>query len=254
MHTPISSAARRRDAIGALAATGLGAAAGPARSQARRPRGAGHVVLLGDSSFDNKAYVGGQPDVLTHLRGQLPHPWRATLAAVDGAVDGDVQGQLARVPADATHLVVSVGGNDGLRREGVFGEPARSVGEGAAKLAEVRERFRQDHGAMLRAVLGRGLPTALCTIYDPRFTDPLRQRLAVTGLALFNDVILRAAFARGLPVLDLRLICDEDADFANPIEPSGQGGGKIAAAVVQCLSEHDFGRRCSTVFTGRPGG
>ena len=254
MHASIFSTARRRDAIAALAAAGLGVVAGPARSQAHRPRGAGHVVLLGDSSLDNKAYVGGQPDVLTHLREQLPHPWRATLAAVDGAVAGDVQSQLARVPADATHLVISVGGNDGLRREGVFGEAARSVGEGAAKLAEVRERFRQDYGAMLGAVLGRGLPTALCTIYDPRFTDPLRQRLGVTGLALFNDVILRAAFAQGLPVLDLRLICDEDADFANPIEPSGQGGGKIAAAVVRLLSEHDFGKRRSAVFTGRPKG
>ena len=254
MHTSTFSAAHRRGAIAALAAAGLGAAAGPARSQAHRPRGAGHVVLLGDSSFDNKAYVGSQPDVLTHLRGQLPRPWRATLATVDGAVAGDVQSQLARVPADAMHLVISVGGNDGLRREGVFGEAVRSVGEGAAKLAEVRERFRQDFRAMLGGVLGRGLPTALCTIYDPRFTDPLRQRLGETGLALFNDVILRAAFAQGLPVLDLRLICDEDADFANPIEPSGQGGGKIAAAIVQLLSEHDFGRRRSEVFTGRPRG
>ncbi len=252
MRTSVFSAVHRRDAIGALAAAGVGVVAGPARLQAQRPRGAGHVVLLGDSSFDNKAYVGGQPDVLAHLRGRLPHPWRATLAAVDGAVAGDVQSQLARVPADATHLVISVGGNDGLRREGVFGEPVRSVGEGAAKLAEVRERFRQNYGAMLGAVLGRGLPTALCTIYDPRFTDPLRQRLGVMGLALFNDAVIRAAFAQGLPVLDLRLICDEDADFANPIEPSGQGGGKIAAAVVQLLSEHDFGRRRSEVFTGQP--
>ena len=198
-------------------------------------------------------YVGGQPDVLTHLRSHLPHPWRVTLAAVDGAVAGDVQGQLVRVPADATRLVISVGGNDALRREGVFEEAVRSVGEGAAKLAEVRERFQRDYGAMLDAVLARGLPTALCTVYDPRFTDPLRQRLGVTGLALFNDVIIRAACAQGLPVLDLRLICDESADFANPIEPSGQGGGKIAAAVVQLLSEHDFGRGRAEVFTGRLG-
>jgi len=29
----------------------------------------------------------------------------------------------------------------------------------------------------------------------------------------------------------LRLICDEDADFANPIEPSARGGAKIAQAI-----------------------
>ncbi|MBI0535820.1 SGNH/GDSL hydrolase family protein [Roseomonas sp. KE2513] len=252
MRIPTLFTADRRHAIGTLAAAGLGAASGPAAAQGRQPGGAAHVVLLGDSSFDNKAYVGGQPDVVTHLRGRLPPPWQATLAAVDGAVSGDVPRQLARVPAEATHLVVSVGGNDGLRQEGVFQQAARSVGEGAARLADVRERFRQDYRAMLDAVLARGLPTALCTVYDPRFPDPLRQRLALAGLALFNDVIIRAAFSRGLPLLDLRLICSEDADFANPIEPSGQGGGKIAGAILHLLSEHDFGRQHPEVFTGSP--
>jgi lysophospholipase L1-like esterase len=252
MQAPISSTTHRRDAIGGLAAAGLGVAAGAAHAQAVLPGATAHVVLLGDSSFDNKAYVGGQPDVVTHLRGQVPHPWRATLAARDGAVVSDIGRQLAQIPTDATHLVVSVGGNDALRREGIFNEAARSVGEAAGQLAELREAFRRDYGAMLDAVLARGLPVALCTIYDPRFTDPLRQRLGLMGLTLFNDGISRAAFAQGLPVLDLRLICDEDADFANPIEPSGQGGRKIASAIVQLLSEHDFRRRRSGVFTGKP--
>ncbi|MFC7737653.1 SGNH/GDSL hydrolase family protein [Roseomonas sp. GCM10028921] len=209
-------------------------------------------MLLGDSSLDNQAYVGGRPDVVAHLRERLSFPWRATLAAVDGAVSRDVPRQLAHLPDDATHLVVSVGGNDGLRRESIFREPAVSIGEGAARLAALREQFRQDYEAMLDAVLARGLPVALCTIYDPRFTDPLRQKLAVAGLALFNDVILRAAFEQGLPAIDLRLVCGDDADFANPIEPSDQGGGKIAAAIAQVLSEHDFRRRRPEVFTGGP--
>ncbi len=105
----------------------------------------------------------------------------------------DVRRQLARVPADATHLVVSVGGNDALRQEGVLGEGAWSVGEALARLAAVRERFREDYRAMIEAVLGRGLPTAACTVHDPRFPDPTRQRLAVAGLALFNDAVTRAA-------------------------------------------------------------
>jgi hypothetical protein len=50
---------------------------------------------------------------------------------------------------------------------------------------------------------------------------------------LFNDAITRAAFSRALPLIDLRLICDEPADYANPIEPSEQGGDKIAAAIAQ---------------------
>lgn len=80
---------------------------------------------------------------------------------------------------------------------------------------------------MLAGILALRLPVALCTVYDPSFPAPLRRRLAILGLALFNDVIAREAFAHGLPLIDLRLVCAEDADFANPIEPSVAGGEKI---------------------------
>jgi hypothetical protein len=251
MAVALGIAAPRRAALGvslaALAgapAAAQGAAAGPGAAPA------GHVVLLGDSVFDNKAYVAGGPDVVSHLRARLPAGWRATLAAVDGAVAADVGRQLDRAPREASHLAVSVGGNDALRREGVLGEPARSVGEALARLAGAADRFRQDYRAMLDAVLARRLPTALCTIYDPRFPDPLRQRLAVAGLALFNDAIAREAFLRGLSLVDLRLVCDGDADFANPIEPSVQGGRKIAATIARFATEHDPRQRRSTVYGG----
>ena len=256
MDAQSGTVASRRAALG----TGLAGLATARHADAqtgnpdRRAAAPGHVVLLGDSVLDNKAYAAGGPDVAAQLREALPGGWRATLAAVDGAVTGDVRRQLARVPADATHLVVSAGGNDALRQEGVLGEGARSVGEALARLAAVRERFREDYHAMLDAVVGRGLATAVCTIYDPRFPDPTRRRLAIAGLALFNDIIARAAFARGLPLIDLRLVCDEDADFAKAIEPSVQGGGKIAAAIARLVSTHDFAQRRSEVFTGRPRG
>jgi hypothetical protein len=78
----------------------------------------------------------------------------------------------------------------------------------------------------------------------------MRQRTAVAGLALFNDIITREAFARRLPVVDLRLVCNEDADFANPIEPSVPGGAKIAATIAHLVTEHGLGRRRSEVFIG----
>ncbi len=209
----------------------------------------GHVVLLGDSVFDNGAYVGrGEPDVVRQLRARLPAGWGATLAAVDGAVADSVRRQLERVPAGATHLVVSVGGNDALRRQDVLGAPARSVADALLALAEARDGFAHGYRAMLDAVLARGLPTALCTVYDPRFPDPARQRVAVAGLTLFNDVITREAFVRGLPLVDLRLVCSEDADYANPIEPSARGGAKIAGAIAELVAGHDFARRRSAVF------
>ena len=208
-----------------------------------------HIVLLGDSIFDNGAYVRrGEPDVVRQLRDKLPAGAKATLAAVDGVTTAGVARQLERLPADATHLVVSAGGNDALGNIGVLEDSSRSIADALTRLAAIGDGFGRGYRAMLGSVLDRGRPTALCTIYDPRYPDPRFQRLAVAGLVLFNEVITRAAFAHGLPVLDLRLICDNDADFANPIEPSAQGGDKIAAAIARLVAEHDFGRGRSEVF------
>ena len=192
----------------------------------------GHVVLLGDSIFDNGVYVAPAPDVVRQLRAELGHGWRATLLAVDGDVVSGVRSrQLQRLPADATHLVVSAGGNDALRESGVLTHRAEYVADAVGLLAQAQNRFRLEYELMAASVAGRGLPAAVCTIYDANYPEPQRT-LVVAGLSLFNDVITRAAFARGLGVLDLRLICDHPGDYANPIEPSAQGGKKIARAIA----------------------
>jgi lysophospholipase L1-like esterase len=196
-----------------------------------------HVVLLGDSIFDNGAYVHrGEPDVIKQVQAKLPAGWKATLGAVDGAVTAGVLSQLSRVPSDASHLVVSVGGNDALRSSGILREGARSVAEVIGRFAAVQDEFARNYHAMLDRILDQRLPTAICTIYDARFPDPQEQRLVVTALSIFNDVITREAFARRLPLIDLRLICDEPDDYANPIEPSAKGGDKIAGVISQVVA------------------
>jgi hypothetical protein len=202
----------------------------------------GHVVLLGDSIFDNAAYVSGGPDVVRQLRGRLPQGWRATLNAMDGSVIAGVERQLRQLPRDASHLVLSVGGNDALREAGVLEERAGSVAEALEKLSDIGEDFGRQYEAMLTDVRRVNLPTAVCTIYDARFPDPRRRRLAATALTILNDRITRAAFAQSLPLIDLRLVCDDDEDFANPIEPSVRGGEKIAASIAALVAEHDFAR------------
>ena len=207
-----------------------------------------HVVLVGDSIFDNAAYVAGGPDVIAQLRERLRCGWRATLCAVDGAVTTDVQRQLECIPAGATHLAVSMGGNDALGHWGVLDQAARSMGEAIGRLADIRDEFGRRYRAMLEQLLRLSLPVAVCTIYDGRFPDPRQQRLGSTALTIFNDVITRQAFARGLQLIDLRLIFDEDADYAIPIEPSVQGGAKIAAAIAEMVAGSDSARRRSVIF------
>lgn len=56
-----------------------------------------HIVLLGDSIFDNASYTSGGPDVMCQVREILPKDWRATLLAVDGAVTLNVPDQVQRM-------------------------------------------------------------------------------------------------------------------------------------------------------------
>jgi hypothetical protein len=207
-----------------------------------------HIVLLGDSIFDNGAYVDGGPDLIKQLHSILPDEWKATLLAVDGSLTTDVIDQISKIPASPTHLIVSAGGNDGLSKVDILQRPAGSVGDAVDQLAALRAEFDQNYHRMLTGLLALKLPLALCTVYDPNFSDPLMQRLTTTALNIFNGCILREAISHGLPVLDLRLICTEAKNYANEIAPSVLGGRRIAAGIWSFFQNHDFSCGRTVVF------
>lgn len=211
------------------------------------PADSGHVVLLGDSIFDNARYVPGEPAVIEQVRDRLPTGWQATLLAIDGDVTTGVARQLARLPDDATHLFVSVGGNDALGESGFLNRRASSVPEVLNELHALQSAFRANYRAMLRAVLSRGLPTTVCTIYD---SIPGFPQAALTALGAFNEVILREAILAGVPLIDLRFTCDAAEDYSalSPIEPSAEGGAKIAAVIADVAATHDFTRTRTTIY------
>lgn len=207
-----------------------------------------HLILLGDSIFDNAAYVPDGMPVIQHLRQIIPENWLATLLAIDGDVTVGVAGQMADLPSGATHLVISVGGNDALQASGVFREPVSTVGEALFHLADEMTEFRRSYRQMLWQVLEINLPVAVCTIYN---AIPGLGEMEKTALALFNETILQEAFAARVPVIDLRLICNEHDDYStlSPIEPSHTGGEKIARAIASLLDAHDFASGHSTVIS-----
>ncbi len=194
-----------------------------------------HIILLGDSIFDNAAYTGGGPDVVSQLTKLLPGGWAASLLAVDGHRIDDVDRQLARLPRGATHLVLSVGGNDALSHGDLLTRPARSAQEVFTLLADAAQAFEVRYRRLVARFLQEGLPLTISTIYNGNFPDPDFQRVASTALTAFNDAILRVGFERRLTIIDLRLVCDEPADYANPIEPSSVGGAKIARAIAAAV-------------------
>ena len=126
-----------------------------------------HIVLLGDSVFDNAAYVVGGPDVIeqgtpaasrrlaSHAAGDGRQRDRQ---AMDGSVIGSVEQQLHLLPPNSSHLVISVGGNDALRHAGVLDETTHSMADASDRLAGIRDQFAQEYAAMLNGVLGRGCP------------------------------------------------------------------------------------------------
>jgi hypothetical protein len=59
-----------------------------------------HLILLGDSIFDNAAYTEGGSDVVTQLNDLLPAGWAASLLAVDGSTTDDIADQVGCLPAD----------------------------------------------------------------------------------------------------------------------------------------------------------
>lgn len=209
-----------------------------------------HIVLLGDSIFDNAAYVPGEPPLIEQLNTLLNGNAYATLLAVDGDITDDVAGQARDIPRDATHLVVSVGGNDALQVVSML-HGDQSAQELLTGLTAVQDNFKSSYREMLDGLLEWHLPATVCTVYDavPNL-HVLAHDSAATALSLFNDVIVREAASRGLPVIDLRTICDSTEDYSevSPIEPSAIGAEKIARAIHHVYSQHEFEKSKTIVF------
>jgi hypothetical protein len=208
-----------------------------------------HIALLGDSIFDNASYTKGQPDVVAHLRGLLPDGARVSLLAVDGATTAGLGAQLDKMPADVTRVVLSIGGNNALLNSDILNLPVASTQEALLLFGRRVAEFERGYCESLAAVLERIPDTTVCTIYNGNL--PAHQApSARVALMMFNDVILRAAFQRRLQMIDLRLICSEPSDYANPIEPSGSGGAKIARAIAAALGWTAGQAPGSRVFAG----
>ena len=206
-----------------------------------------HLVLLGDSIFDNRAYVAGGPAVIDQVQQAVPADWRASLLAVDGDTSVQVPDQLKKLPSDCTHLALSAGGNDAIGCLDMMGAPASNLMGALGTLSKTLDRFEQNYKALKTELLSLNKPLMICTIYDsvPGLIDPLK-----VALALFNDIIIRNAVSRGVPILDLRMICTESGDYSSksPIEPSSSGGNKIANRLVAAMMCNDFSCNTCSIY------
>ncbi|MEX1097237.1 MAG: SGNH/GDSL hydrolase family protein [Planctomycetales bacterium] len=231
---------------GALAATG-------AFAQPPAAQPPGHVVLLGDSMFDNQMFVGQGKPVVDNLREALPAGWKATLLAAVSQTAREVAVQLRQLPKGATHLVLCAGGNNAIL--GLFNLFQQAAPQALlARLQQDRADFERDYAALVKQMLAKKLHAVLCTIPDPDFTHPnLRnlQLIGQLGLPLFNDVISRTAAKEQLPLLDLRVLVQGKPDHApgDGIHLSPAGGRKVAEQIVKIVEQHDFTKKQSIIYS-----
>lgn len=202
------------------------------------------VVLCGDSIFDNAAYVDGAPEVAAQLRALLHPDDAVTLLAVDGSVSEEMAAQFEAISADATHLIVSTGGNDILHHTALLDAKVDTVADALARIREASAGFADAHRRAVELAATLDLPVAFCTIYDANMGP-----LITTALSIFNDAITRNVHRAGVDLIDLRLVCTDAADYANPIEPSVEGGEKIAHAISRYVTAISEPAKNTRVFT-----
>ena len=143
----------------------------------------------------------------------------------------DLKAQVESLPIVITRAIVSSGGNDALHNSEIVYLPINSTQEALLLFSERARKFEKDYRAAIEHVVESMSECTICMIYNGNLLKD-QAPSAKVALMLFNDVILRAASELGLDVIDLRMICVEPSDYANPIEPSGQGGRKIAHSIA----------------------
>jgi lysophospholipase L1-like esterase len=193
------------------------------------------IILLGDSIIDNGEYLrSGEPDVARQLETLLPQH-TVVKRAVDGATSADVLAWQIDEVERAEHIILSVGGNDALEHidllEEVIETRAKNV---LVRLWSIREGFRRSYATLLDRLATTRRPVLVLTIYNPCFQghgfDAAYQQAAESAVSIINDVIQQEARRRSFEILELRTLFDDQADYANPIEPSAIGGAKLRSA------------------------
>ena len=128
-----------------------------------------NAILLGDSVFDNAAYVPGEPSVSEQLQDALREDQiKVALEAVDGSVTRDViDHQLPRLTERCDAIVVSSGGNDALQHIDLIRHTeATIIPEILSRFHSIREKFRQDYSNLLDKLAERSCPVCPCLVLE----------------------------------------------------------------------------------------
>src|SRR5712691_3861813 len=190
-----------------------------------------HLVLLGDALQNINLGEGQAESAL------VPRPRNAWKLTVLQAPQVLGQGRVRAIPGDASHIVVCIDGGWAIETSGLLQERAQTIRDALDMLAAAADEFENAFVRLIAAATETGLPTIVCTLVPARYLEPSQQRVAATALAIFNDRILRRAFAARLSIVELRLVCDEESDYANETLLSRSGVRKVSNVGRSALYE-----------------
>jgi len=188
-----------------------------------------HLVLLGDA-LQNIDLGKGQAE--SALVPRPRNPWKLTVLQ---PLEVLRQGRVRAIPAGVTHIGICVDGGWAIETSGLLQGSARTIREALDALARAADEFENMFVRLIAAATEAGVPTIVCTLVPARYVEPSQERVAATALAIFNDRILRRATAAQLSIVELRLVCDEDGDYASETLLSHAGVRKVANVARSAL-------------------
>jgi hypothetical protein len=188
-----------------------------------------HLVLLGDA-LQNIDLGKGQAE--STLVPRPRNPWKLTILQPPEVLR---QGRVRAIPREVSHIGICVDGGWAIETSGLLEISAQSVRDALDSLATAADEFENMFARLIAAAVEAGVPTIVCTLVPARYVEPSQQRVAATALAIFNDRILRRAVAAQLSIVELRLVCDEDSDYASETLLSHAGVRKVANVARSAL-------------------
>lgn len=211
--------------------------AGPESSLALEPAaassGVSHLVVLGDAIAELMSLREQGPNrVESLLLPQQTTPWKLTMLTVE---EIGAAGALFQLPADASHVMISVEGNRAIADSGLLENQPETFLDALVMLSVAADEYERQVESLIQVAKASRLPSVATNMYPPNYEDPMRQRAAMTALAVFNDRLVRRVFAARLPLVDLSLVCTDEEDYADELRLSKRGLRKASNVVMSAL-------------------
>lgn len=174
-----------------------------------------HVVLLGDSMVNNQNYVFENESVEYYLKQEYPF---LNNLATDGAKMNDLNTQLHKLkslntPKDSS-IIISIGGNDLLDNQNV---------------QKVFKKYKQ----LLSDVL-REYPDIHIYVLNIYYPPCCRFKRYYNIITQWNN-LLNSLKSSNITIIPISEMLTEKDDFIFEIEPSKEGGKKIANKIIDII-------------------